>query len=114
PNEKKHLDQYPANLLAFREYLPAIWEAAHAAARRAEEIQIIGNSCPDPDADALRSLCAAATKCRRYVIENPHPEVVRHRLLKLLPPTFSGDVVCKPEWFGMPSAKIKRVEALTK
>lgn len=103
PNEKQHLEQYPGNLLAFREYLPAIWEAAHNAARRAEEIQIIGNSCPGPDADALRSLFAAATKCRRYVIENPHPEDVCERLKHLLPPTFTGEVICKGEKFGASS-----------
>jgi len=100
PNEKQHLHQYPGNLLAFREYLPAIWEAAHAAATRAEEIQIIGNSCPDPDADALRSLFAAANNCRRYVIENPHPEEVCKRRKSLLPATFTGDVISKTERFG--------------
>ncbi|MGO8696345.1 MAG: SIR2 family protein [Limisphaerales bacterium] len=105
PNEKQHLEQYPGNLLAFREYLPAIWEAAHNAAHRAEEIQIIGNSCPAPDAEALRSLFAAATKCRRYVIENPHPEDVHERLKRLLPPTFTGEVICKSQRFGAISDK---------
>jgi hypothetical protein len=105
PNEKQHLRQYPGNLLPFREYLPTIWQAAHNAAHRAEEIQIIGNSCPDADADALRSLFAAAKKCRRYVIENPHPEEVCNRLKRLLLPIFSGEVICKPERFGATSDK---------
>ncbi|MDB6067166.1 MAG: hypothetical protein JWR26_3374 [Pedosphaera sp.] len=106
PNEKQHLERYPGNLLPFREYLPAIWKAAHVAAQRAEEIEIIGNSCPDADADALRSLFAAARKCRRFVIENPHPEEVCERLKCLLPATFTGEVICKTEWFGATSDKI--------
>lgn len=103
PNEKKHLEQYRGNLLPFREYLPAIWNAAHAVALRAEEIRIIGNSCPDPDADAFRSLFAAASKCRRYVIENPRPQDVCKRLKCLLPATFTGEVICKTERFGATS-----------
>lgn len=100
PNEKPHLEQYPGNVLAFREYLPRIWGAAHAAAGRAEEIRIIGNSCPDPDAAPLRSLFAAAHKCRRYVIENPFPAEVAKRLRALLPDDFTGEVLCETSSFG--------------
>jgi hypothetical protein len=95
PHEKDHLNQFPSNLLAYKDYTPTIWDAAHYFASQAEEIHIIGYSCPVADAKALKELFAATKNCRRYVIENPSPGDVRQRLHSLLPKDFSGEVVCK-------------------
>lgn len=95
PHEKDHLNQYTDNLLPFKNYTPAIWEAARYFASQAQEIHILGYSCPDADAKALVSLFAAAKTCRRYLIENPSPGDVCQRLHLLLPKGFSGEVVCK-------------------
>lgn len=95
PHEKDHLTQYTDNLLPFKNYTPAIWEAAHDFVSQAQEIHILGYSCPDADAKALESLFAAAKNCRRYLIENPSPGSVCQRLHLRLPEGFSGEVVCK-------------------
>jgi predicted ester cyclase len=95
PHEKDHLKKYPSNLLSFKDYIPKIWEAAHDFACQAEEIHIVGYSCPAADAQALEKLFAAAKICRRYLIENPSPGDVCQRLHSLLPKDFSGEVVCK-------------------
>ncbi len=95
PHEKDHLTQYPSNLLPFKHYTPKIWKAAHYFASQAEEIHIVGYSCPAADAKSLKELFAAAKKCRRYLIENPLPGDVVQRLHSLLPENFSGEVVCK-------------------
>ncbi len=60
PHEKDHLKQYLGNLLPFKNYTPAIWDAAHDFASQAQEIQILGYSCPSADTQALKSLFAAA------------------------------------------------------
>jgi hypothetical protein len=69
PHEKDHLKKYPSNLLSFKDYIPKIWQAAHDFACQAEEIHIVGYSCPDADAQALEELFAAAKICRRYLID---------------------------------------------
>lgn len=95
PHEKDHLKQYTDNLFPFKNYTPAIWDAAHDFASQAQEIQILGYSCSNADAQALKSLFAAAKTCRRYLIENPSPGEVCQRLHSLLPKDFSGEVICK-------------------
>jgi hypothetical protein len=95
PHEKDHLTQYTDNLLPFKNYTPKIWDHAHQFVSQAQEIQILGYSCPKADAQALESLFAAAKTCRRYLIENPSPGDVCQRLHSLLPKDFSGEVVCK-------------------
>lgn len=95
PHEKDHLKQYAGNLLPFKNYTPAIWDAAHNFASEAQEIQILGYSCPMADTQALKLLFAGAKTCRRYLIENPSPGDVCQRLHSLLPKDFSGEVVCK-------------------
>ena len=105
PHEKEHPQQYPDNLLPYRNYVPEIWDAAHHFVGEAEEIQIIGYSCPDADADpqvrrSLRTLFAAAKDCRRYVIEEPSPGGTCQRLWTQLPREFSGEVVCRAVKFG--------------
>jgi hypothetical protein len=100
PHEKDHLREYPSNLLSFKDYIPKIWEAAHFFASEADEIHIIGYSCPDADAQALKRLFAAATTCRRYLIEDPSPGDVCQRLHSLLPNDFFGEVVCKSVSFS--------------
>ena len=99
PHEKDHLEKYRRNLFPFKDYTPKIWEAAHYFASEAEEIQIIGYSCPVADTKALKGLFAAANNCRRYLIENPAPGDVCQRLHSLLPKSFSGEVICKATFF---------------
>lgn len=95
PHEKDHLNQFISNLLSFKDYTPKIWDAAHYFASQAEEIHIIGYSCPVADTKALKELFAATKNCRRYVIENPSPGDVCQRLHSLLPEDFSGEVFSK-------------------
>jgi len=95
PHERYHLNQFPSNLSAYKDYTPAIWGAAHSFVSQAEEINIIGYSCPDADAKAVSSLLAASKNCRRITIENISPGDVCLRLYNLLPKSFSGEIVCK-------------------
>jgi hypothetical protein len=94
PHEKDHLKEYPANLLPFKVYTPKIWGAAANFASQADEIHLIGYSCPGADAPALVSLFSAAKNTVRYRIQNPAPDEVRQRLYSMLPTNFSGDVFC--------------------
>jgi hypothetical protein len=99
PHEKHHLKEYPANLLSFKVYTPKIWDAAANFASQADEIHLIGYSCPDADAPALRSLFSAAKNTARYRIQNPSPDEVCKRLHSMLPKEFLGEIVCNSTAF---------------
>jgi len=85
PHEKDFLKEYPDNRLPYRVYIPTIWEAARRFATQAEQIEIIGYSCPEPDSPALRSLIEASTKCKRVVVQNPSAKAICQRMRSRLP-----------------------------
>jgi len=85
PHEKDYLQGSPNNRFSFRTYIPVVWEAARQFAAEAEEIWIIGYSCPEPDFPAIEGLLNnVARACRKIVIKNPCAEEMcnslRHRL----------------------------------
>lgn len=85
PHEKDFLRDYPGNQLSYRVYIPTIWKAAHHFAAQANQIEIIGYSCPEPDFSALQSLIEAASGCERVVVHNPRANAICSRLRNRMP-----------------------------
>jgi len=87
-----HEVKVPLPLSPQRLYSSRVWDTALNVMRSAEEVRIIGYSCPLADSESLKSIFSVAQNCRRYVIENPHPEDVVGRLRTLLPLGFDGSI----------------------
>ncbi len=98
PHEKDFLKDHPSNALGYRHYIPAVWTAARSMASQAEEIWIVGYSCPEPDFPAWSSLLQAAGSCQRIVVQNPSATDICTRI-KMRLPRLTGALEAYPQPF---------------
>ena len=84
PHEQPFLMDYPNGKFDHREYTPHVAVAAGKFAAGATEIWILGYSCPSEDSDEISDVLSNATRCRRILIYDPKPDVVRQRIVRHL------------------------------